>query len=151
VADAESPGTDPLERVAAAWLDAGPVPEWHERLKTHLLRDWPTLGNALNDLTRVPGTRRTRLLSESQIRRDQALTDALTAGRAGRPDIGQAIIAPHAIMRAPSPDEPEHVHVMSYAGSYVGSNLNRAVYRCACGHQVVESAKPESESEADRG
>jgi len=41
---------------------------------------------------------------DAETRRDQALTDALIADKAGRRDIGQTIIAPYAIKRTPSPE-----------------------------------------------
>lgn len=41
-----------LEAIQAAWLDAGPVPEYHEHMKYKLRRDWPVLAKALDDATK---------------------------------------------------------------------------------------------------
>jgi hypothetical protein len=37
-------------RVALAWLDAGPVPEYHAAAQVKLLAEWPTLARAVHDL-----------------------------------------------------------------------------------------------------
>lgn len=41
-----------LEAIQSAWLDAGPVPEYHEHMKYKLRRDWPTLADALDEATK---------------------------------------------------------------------------------------------------
>lgn len=41
-----------LEAIEAAWLDAGPQPDYHEHMKNKLRRDWPTLADALDEATK---------------------------------------------------------------------------------------------------
>lgn len=44
--------TGRLEAIQAAWLDAGPVPDYHEHMKFKLRRDWPALADALDEATK---------------------------------------------------------------------------------------------------
>lgn len=39
-----------VEAVLKAWTDPGPVPEHHRTMQQALLREWPTLANALDEL-----------------------------------------------------------------------------------------------------
>jgi len=41
-----------LAAIQSAWLDAGPVPDYHEHMKNKLRRDWPTLAGALDEATK---------------------------------------------------------------------------------------------------
>lgn len=41
-----------LEALQGAWVDAGPVPEYHEAMKEKLRAEWPTLANALDEATK---------------------------------------------------------------------------------------------------
>ena len=43
---------DHLKAIQDAWVDAGPVPEYHEHMQNKLRRDWPTLANALDEATK---------------------------------------------------------------------------------------------------
>ena len=40
-----------LAAIQGAWMDAGPVPDYHEHMKNKLRRDWPTLAEALDKAT----------------------------------------------------------------------------------------------------
>lgn len=42
--------SEPLERVAKAWHDAGPFPSMHQDFQEFLRRRWPTLADALDEL-----------------------------------------------------------------------------------------------------
>lgn len=41
-----------LAAIHSAWTDAGPMPDYHEHMKTKLRREWPTLGDALDQATK---------------------------------------------------------------------------------------------------
>lgn len=42
---------DRLKAVIDAWDDAGPVPDYHYVMKDWVRKNWPILGNALDNLT----------------------------------------------------------------------------------------------------
>lgn len=41
-----------LAAIHSAWTDAGPMPDYHEHMKTKLRRDWPVLANALDEASK---------------------------------------------------------------------------------------------------
>lgn len=41
-----------LAVIQNAWVDAGPMPDYHEHMKNKLRRDWPTLVDALDEATK---------------------------------------------------------------------------------------------------
>lgn len=41
-----------LAAIHSAWMDAGPMPDYHEHMKAKLRRDWPVLGKALDEATK---------------------------------------------------------------------------------------------------
>lgn len=41
-----------LAVIQNAWVDAGPMPDYHEHMKNKLRHDWPTLADALDEATK---------------------------------------------------------------------------------------------------
>lgn len=69
-------GTDAVDDVLAAWLDAGPAPSYHRAAQAKLRREWPTLARAIERLAADSATAGSRRQQAEYDRRLGRLIDS---------------------------------------------------------------------------